>query len=131
MPSNNKPGTQALIDKERKVSEDIKRANQVAGAQYGEGTRYYIPPHQRRAFGEGAREITGAIDTPTIEHEYRGFKLTPGTEETWYKWTISPADDFPMPKSLEGLWTGVASAEKAIDEWHKREDQILNKKGKN
>jgi hypothetical protein len=127
MDSNNKPRTQALIDKERKLSEDIKAANIVAGARYGEGTRYHIPPHQRHEFGEGAKEITGAIDAPTLDHEYLGFKLTCMKQEPWH-WTIE-AIGFDTPEGLKGNWTRVEVAQKAIDDWHKKEDRKSNKEG--
>jgi hypothetical protein len=123
----NKERTQKLIDDTQRLNEEIKQANIAAGATYGEGTRYYVPPYQRREFGAGAREITGAVDMPTVEHEYRGFKVIPMNKEPWH-WTVK-AIGFDTPKELECTFTNVSSAEHYINEWHKKEDRRLNKKG--
>jgi hypothetical protein len=117
----NKSNTERLLKETQKLNEEIKQANVAAGASYGEGTRYYIPPHQRAEFGDGAREITGATDLPTVEHEYRGFKLIPMNKEPWH-WTVE-AIGFDTPKELECTFTGVQSAEHYINEWHKKEDR--------
>jgi hypothetical protein len=63
-------------------------------------------------------------DVPVAEHSYRGFKLTPGTEQNAYKWSISPEEkEMSLPKSLAGLWTDVASCEGAIDAFWAQEER--------
>jgi len=118
----NKPNTEKQLAEVRKINADIKNANIAAGAKYGEDSRYYIPPRQRSEFGEGAAHLRDSTDVPTTSFVYRGFNVLSGNEANHYKWTITPGDDFSLPKSLEGVWTDPVSAENAINQYWKQEE---------
>jgi hypothetical protein len=103
----NKPNTARLLDDTQSFNEELKQANIVAGAQYGPGSRFYQEDKQRPEFE----------DMPTLEHEYKGYTLKPGTEANWNKWEILPQSGLELPKPLSGLWNGVPDCEKAIDDF--------------
>ncbi len=110
------------LEETQKLNADIKKAN-AAMSNWGEHNYQDQFP-----FGAGSFEHKEIIDknkdrtAPTVEHEYKGFTLKPGNEETYYKWTIH-ADGFPLPKALSGVWNTLIDAEKAIDEYWKQEER--------
>jgi hypothetical protein len=114
----NKPNTQRLLDRTRKINSEVKGANQAAGAVYDDR---WIPTWQSAPFGAGS-EVPVAGDMPTSDHEYMGHKLIKQRSEPWH-WTIE-AIDFPTHPNLKNsTFTDVPSCERAIREYWDRERQ--------
>lgn len=50
----------------------------------------------------------------TTEQEYRGYRLTLANTDHLHI-AITTTDGSPLPSQLEGVWTGVDQAKRAID----------------
>jgi hypothetical protein len=118
-----KANTERLLAETRRINSDIKERNIAAGAKYGPGSRYDIPECQRSPFGEGSLEARSqqSQTMPTVDYEHGGFLLVIDKGEP-YQWTCVEIE-IPVPKELQGKWTGPEVLEKAINDWHAKLDK--------